>query len=432
MLFRRRTHLGLAILFVFCTISGSAASLGPKPGDVYKEFYLNTGGGKGWRVTDPTCKRADAQKFLPNPIHDLTVSDLTDAIRAEVVIDRWGGHPNTRDKQIRFNNNAWIMLPELTTTPTSSIKYYSQDNPMAAVPLSHLQVGVNKVEGTCYSFGWGQWGMFAVMVRVYYDPSKKAHVTGSITSPSANGSMPNNPVIAVQTANNPSVKKVDVLGYYRDYDYDGDGFYQEWVEHWRQPVKDGTAVLAQHIGSDTAAPFQVTWNTDWLPDQDPGSVKLAARIQNTSDVFYVTNEVTGLSFNRNFAVRMYTATNVPEEFGVRNNPNNVKSCTVNIPSTEKLNLATAAKIYLRTWNGLDSHHQQPFKINTWSSPIGGLSHFYKLSEWAVPISALKNGNNTVSFSSSFPDHALEILWPGPAILIKTSQESAARTGRMYK
>jgi len=92
--------------------------LGPKPGDVYREYSVHSGGGFDWRMTDPNAKSPGAQEFLPNPILNLNVLDLRGAIRAEAVLDRWGGNAGTKQKMIRFNSNGWITIPELATTPT--------------------------------------------------------------------------------------------------------------------------------------------------------------------------------------------------------------------------------------------------------------------------------------------------------------------------
>jgi hypothetical protein len=93
------------------------AVLGPKPGDVYREYAIHNGGNFDWRVTDPRAKHEGAKTFLPNPVLTINVRDLKGAIRAEAVLDRWGGHAGTKDKLIRLNDNEWITLPELTTTP---------------------------------------------------------------------------------------------------------------------------------------------------------------------------------------------------------------------------------------------------------------------------------------------------------------------------
>ncbi len=139
------TRTILIVFFIF-TFMGFAQT-GPQPGDVYKEFgRVMTG--NDWRVTDPNATAPGADAFLPNPILNLTVADLQGAVRAELVIDLWGGHPGTTGKKFRFNGNNWITISELTTTPTAGYAYMNQWNPVVNVPLTNLIQGVNTLEGT--------------------------------------------------------------------------------------------------------------------------------------------------------------------------------------------------------------------------------------------------------------------------------------------
>lgn len=109
---------------------------GPQPGEVYREYAVHNGGNRDWRVTDPQARAPGAHEFLPNPVLELEIGDLQHAVRAEALLDRWGGHLRTTDKRIRFNGNAWLRVPELTTTPGGRAEYYySQDNPVLDVPL---------------------------------------------------------------------------------------------------------------------------------------------------------------------------------------------------------------------------------------------------------------------------------------------------------
>ena len=173
-----------------------------------------------WRVTDPNVNLTtypDAAPFLPNPVISFTIGDLQGATRAEVVIDFWEGHEGTSGKKFRFNEKTWITIPKPVGT-----KYVQQVNPLIDVPLSHLVQGNNRLEGTsgANSWGWGQWGWYGVVVRVYYN-SDKSHSEGQITSPAPNATLGENPVVAASTSG--SVSRVDFLAWYDGYDTDGDG-----------------------------------------------------------------------------------------------------------------------------------------------------------------------------------------------------------------
>jgi hypothetical protein len=64
------------------------------------------------------------------------------------------------------------------------------------------------------------------------------------------------------------------------------------------------------------------------------------------------------------------------------------------------------------------------KVNSWVGKVGGRGHDYSYYQQAVPVSALKRGENEVSYFADTVDgegnqhHCLEILWPGPAIAVQ--------------
>ena len=269
---------------------------GPQPGDVYKEFAAVTSPNSGelWRVTDPGINLSvypQAAPFLPNPQVPLGIDDLAGATRAEVMITMWGGHIGTVGKKIKFNGNSWITIPEANTEngiPSGSQGecYLTQYNLTLDVPLAHLQTGTNYYEGTnagqtCYGFGWGQFGWYGVIVRVYYDPATKPHATGVISTVGNAGTFGDNPTVGA-TITNGTADRVDFLAWYDGYDTDGDGIYQEYHHDYHIGDTETDMNIKNHVGTAYAAPFQVTWNTTWVPDQQAGGVKLLARIRSTS------------------------------------------------------------------------------------------------------------------------------------------------------
>ena len=85
----------------------------PQPGEVFRDTRLSNGG-ETYRVTDLNATHPDSGEH-PNTIYDLNVPDLVGAVRAELIIDHWGGHLGTGDKSIRLNGNEWIDLPDLAS-----------------------------------------------------------------------------------------------------------------------------------------------------------------------------------------------------------------------------------------------------------------------------------------------------------------------------
>lgn len=413
---------------------------GPAPGDVYREYsrVMQPSSGELWRVTDPnvnTTTYPAAAGFLPNPSISLSVGDLQGATRAEATMALWGGHISTYGKQVRFNGNAWINLPELDTSngiPAGheGFNYIGQYMVTVPVPLSNLVEGVNYFEGTNagqvsgpvgYGFGWGQHGWYGMMIRVYYG-SGKAHATGQITSPAQGGTMNESPTIAVSTSG--SVDRVDVLAYYDGYDTDGDGKYVEYHHDYHLVGTDTEMGIRNHVGTATSSPFSVVWDTKWVPDQAAGSMKLLARIRNTDGVWYVSPEVTNLSLARTGkSVRIYKPLDTGERAWARGDLDVVR-IHMNIPTAPALSDATDAVYHNRTWNGLDSvrepgetHYR---RLNSWDDPgeYGG-NHYFSYDLRSVPTGQLRTGSNEFSFySQTVAHHGMEIIWPGPALQVE--------------
>ncbi|MBN2289245.1 MAG: T9SS type A sorting domain-containing protein [Candidatus Glassbacteria bacterium] len=413
--FSRRLRIVFPPLFAGLLLwSAPLPGLGPEPGDVYREYTKSLKVGDNWRVTDPKAGAAGAKEFLPNPVLNIRIDDLEGALRAEAEIDRWGGHPGTSNKRVRFNGNDWIKLPELTTTPQGQNPncYMHQDNPVFEVPLEHLVEGANTFEGTCgaqscFSFDWGQWGWYSMILRVYYD-STKAHPRGRITSPAAGEWIGENPSIAAEASSDAGVARVQFQAFFEAYDFDGDGIYLQWQRRY-----SGT-FLNTLLGGVDNEPYRVTWDTKWVPDQQPGAVKVLARIRDNNGYWFVTDAVENLSLVRDTtSVKLYPARSVPRKFWVR--ANQKMYCRINIPETEPLGLATAVSLHLRTWNGIGER----FELNgDYSDGIEGDNHSFKYSIRQVPLSALVYGDNRVSFQSSTEQHGVEILWPGPGLIVR--------------
>ncbi|MCO8122075.1 hypothetical protein NHH03_10025 [Stieleria sp. TO1_6] len=415
-------------------------AMGPEPGDLYREFAKHNGGNRDWRVTDKEAvKKFDAAKeHLPNARLEIQIDDLQHAVRAEALFDRWGGHRGTINKRIRFNDNAWINVPEIESVPAGirAEQLMYQDNPIVAIPLQDLREGVNIFDADCDEqggFGWGQWGLYSLVVRIYYDPVKKGEkqrMSGRITSPAPGAALGENPTVQIQADATMGVSRIDVLASYDGYDEDGDGVYDGYHESHFQLVSGQPNELRDHVGTLWQQPYQTTWDTHWVPDQRPGAVALVARIQDSRGYWTVTEPVTGLSLVRpDVSVKLYRAEDVPEDFSVR--ADETQSCTFTIPSTDPIASASEAILHLRTWHGWDGHHD-PIRINNHELAIGGKNHFYDYDRLPLPVESLKSGTNTFAMHSTTEHHMLEVLWPGPAIAVRMPRPAVSIQQDLYQ
>ncbi len=424
--FANAAFLSCPLLALLSGHSSLLAQSRPQPGDLYREFSRHNGGDRDWRVTDKDAViRFDrAQDHLPNSRIELIIEDLEHAVRAEALIDRWGGHRGTINKRLRFNNHDWITVPELSAVPEGirPEMLMFQDNPVVAVPLEHLHEGSNVFEADCDEdggFGWGQWGLYSLVLRIYYDPAAKGEefaITGSIDSPVSGQSIQDGPTIKVSADAPMGVARIDVLASYDGYDEDGDGVHDGWHESHFQLVRGEANELRDHVGSLWKKPYKLAWDTRWVPDQEPGGITMVARIQDSRGYWSVTEPVTDLTLvRRDTSVKLYRSRDVPEDFAVR--VGETKECFFHIPDSEPLASATEAAVHLRTWHGWDGHHE-PIRINEHEMPVDGKNHFYDYDLLAFPPSALHHGKNVFAIHSKTEHHMLEVLWPGPAIAVR--------------
>lgn len=414
-------NVSSAVDQIFHTDLEPALSSGPGAGDVYREIRLPIGQVRDdWRVTDPAALNPGAAAFLPNPVLELPVPALAGAVRAELIIDRWGGHPGTSNKRIRLNGASWLHLPEpagITGAPAECYMY--QDNLMIEIPLDQLQDGSVTLEGTadnqvCNSFNWGQWGWYGAIMRIYYDGSV-AHPTGAILTPTVGSTITDAVDITVDAAGAVSaVAAVEVLAWYDGYDIDGDGIFAEWQGEYRGDKRASAVATRGIVGSDDTAPYEMTWDVTWIPDQQPGTVALQARIRDQDGVWYVTDFVTGLSLDHlDRQVKQYRLVDVPRAFWVRGGQ--AKTATFEIPAQDDLALATAARLTASTWNGSDTG---VIDVNgLWSVTSFGANHFHAHNEFGLAVGALVPGVNEVTISATSFDHGMEMMWPGPVVTV---------------
>lgn len=409
----------LSFLLLLCLMAVNAfAQQGPRPGDIYREYAINLKTGDNWRVTDPNASNPGAAEFLPNPLLSIQIDDLDKAVRAEVLIDIWGGHPGTSGKQFRFNSNSWIDIPRVPTLAISSQCYMKQYNVVLDLPLEFLQEGENTFEGTsgkqvCGNFNWGQWGWYVMMVRVYYQ-SDKVHYTGQISQPVSGDTIADDPSIQVAVADSGSVSSIQILGHYYGYDEDGDGYYKDWHRAYHGEE------IAGHIGTITDSTFQQTWNTRYIPDQEAGAISLLARIQDTSGIWFVSDVVNNISLKRpdSLKVLMHKPYDVPVSFWVRNGQ--TKQCYINVNDPGQ---AMEAILYHRTWNAGDDEVaggsiEKPLRVNGQAYKCYGKNHFFAQSGVQIATGDLVPGPNKIAYASTTVHHGIEILWPGPALMIR--------------
>ena len=107
------------------------------------------------------------------------------------------------------------------------------------------------------------------------------------------------------------VESVEYIGYYEDYDLDGDGKPAGWHYTIENGKWDGI------IDKEYLPPYKAAWDNFWVPQQD-GIIKIVAKINSKSGISYLTQPIEYKGLKQiNSVVKMYNTEKVGEYFGAR-------------------------------------------------------------------------------------------------------------------
>ena len=410
-------------IFTLCLVSviiQSAAQ--PNPGDVFREYYWynkNGDAGQALRVGG----KLDYGGRNITLSHDF---DLENAIKAEVIIEKIQCHDGTLGLSISINENDWIPVPEPDSIPAPKDQYQHHFYPVIELPLSILKSGTGNVfkmkVSEFHAWDWPQNLINGVHFRIYYDAAKKGHPTGEIRTPLSGSKIGENVTLeAVGTSPNGDINQVDFIGLYEDVNFEGDGIYYQWHYHYYH------GKIMNHIGSATESPFQVSWNTYWVPDQDE-PIQIAARIIDQTGMIYMTEAVSGLELDREgvsvelckpYSVSKLWVTrkyNKSEYFDINGDTGNMVS----------------AQLVWSSWspgymNGIYVNNVRIFDKE------GPLYQYYAHRVPVDSLHVLKSGKNYLMTGQSLAVngqtvHGMEVNWPGIMVLIRYEGLEPSKVG----
>jgi hypothetical protein len=402
------------LAFIVLALMSSLTWAEPRSGDVFREYKWRPDG-KWQRVTGPDATAEGAKEFLPNSVNSVRIDDLDGAVKVEAYIEMLLCHAGTVGKKMRINANPWMPIPESSLIPgkagqgSPNSEYQYMRYLCLRIPMEFVQQGNNTFEFTCCrgtSLGgwWPQWILYGVTFRVYYD-SSKPHPIGNITEPSSGSTIGESPVLHADATGPHPIKQVDFIGFYEDFNWEGDGDYRQW--HYRYLYNE----IKSHIGTAAAEPYKVTWDNAWIPTRDR-PIKIMARIVDAAGMCYMTPAVDNIRLVRDKTVRMYKPYNVPKEWSTR--VGNTHKCKTDV--NDDLSNAVAAKIIMATWNGVaaDQIGMNDKKVVT----KVGKDHDLSYDEFDVPLDLIKPGTNTLYTHSSTTHHGIEVQWPGMVLFIR--------------
>jgi hypothetical protein len=411
----------LFMCFLFCA---SLIYADPQPGDVFREYtWWNTNGDAGGALrvggregtTNWNTKIVNGywETVWLDPGHDI---DLEHAIKAEVNLEKILCHDGTRGLSFQINDGDWIVVPEADNIPTPQHQYQHHIYPNVKIPLDILNQGTNnkfKIRVSAeHTWNWPQNLIYGFHIRVYYDPANKAHPAGAFTS-IQNGDVLGKNVNLEIEASSPygDIAQVDFIGLYEDINWEGDGVYRQWHYHFFH------GGITHHIGSDMSAPFNKTWQTDWLPDQAE-AMQIAARVKDETGIITFIEPVKELSLDRrDFSVELCKPYNVPQKWVTRSGEK-----TENVRIQGDLSQAVAYQLCWASWspgymNGLYVNDKKVFDKE--GPDYQYYSHRVQIENPAALVAGvnkIKTGKTPLYDGQMV--HGMEVEWPGIMLLVK--------------
>jgi hypothetical protein len=343
--------------------------------------------------------------------------DLFGLQGAEMYLEVWGGHPKTANKRLFLNGKQEYAIADHGCEAGHCVYTY----PIVPLEVAQLVTGNNAVQFAC-DRGETFWGHFIVdetAIRCYLKPDHPDLVERGLQEFSAQVSLGSDAKILGEEVSirlsypklqEGEIESVEYFGRYHGFDDDGDGVTNDWhgYMHDRQYV--------HHIGKAASAPFGMTWVTRMVPGQE-GPIALQALVHLKEGLNYWTPILDGLALAEGRRrVQMYTCSDMPIPFWSR--ASQVREATIQLP--QELSDVESARLMVKVWDGGEGSVKEPFRINghAYSITSGRAIHDVVHTDIEVDRAHLKPGANRVTLLSDTEHHGIEVLLPGPCLVVR--------------
>ena len=343
--------------------------------------------------------------------------DLFELQGAELYLEVWGGHPGTANKRFILNGKQIYPLGD----DGSEEKNCAYSYPVIPLKVEHLVSGQNAFQFAC-DRGKTFWGHFIIdeaAVRCYLKPSHPDLIKNNLQDFEARvqlqpavSTLPDkvNLSLSYPERYEKSIIAVEYFGRYEGFDDNGNKVDNDWhgYTHDRKYIN--------HIGKTTPPPYSLTWNTSMIPSQ-AGPIAIKALVHLKGGFHYWTEALDGLVFPayRN-NVELYKCDSLPKPFWSR--ASKTITAKINLPLSPAN--AQSARLMVRIWDGGEGTVTEHFKINghPYSITSGKANHDLVFTNVDVDVKHLKFGENTLTLLSDTEHHGIEVLLPGPCLLLR--------------
>lgn len=385
---------------------------GSRDAGVYREYWsISRRQGDGattHRVNSPdtaTGRFKDRPEAKADGTLRITVEEDPATLRHAVLyLELWGGHPGTARKTVSLNGHPPVPIPEVGAAEKNCTYSY----PEIRFPAAQLVRGENLFRFSCErgSTFWGHFLFEIACLRVYPERSPLGPFAAAVDAESSGEEVR----LALGTATPDRIASVEYLGRYHGYDENGDGRWDDWHGF----TKEGRSQAV--LGTSTRPPFAVTWDRSMLPDPAAAEIRARIRFKGAPDLVCLTRAVLLPAPERAALVRLERSEELPRPFWSR--ASRPRSCTIVLDGDP--GRIERAELHVAIWDGGKGSTPDPFTINGHPLPVAG-EGAHDLLYRAVPVDPawLRRGPNEIRVLSDTKHHGIEVLLPGPALILRT-------------
>lgn len=371
-----------------------------------------------FEVVDPgalVLRKVDERRYRNATQPRVVTLDLDGAVDAELWLEYCNVHVGTTGW---FGVNTVTELTELprpvgTPLPPEHYNFAMSGGRPVPLELADLREGENafyfvagpQVYG---GFGFGCYWVYDFTVRLYYERGDE-HPAVRWINVKDGDVLTDDPMLEVAAIPGASpIRRVDLFALYEGFNVSGSGLAREW--HGQRYY--GTPRF--HVGSAVSPPWEITWDTEWVPDQDK-PMRLVAVVADEAGWQAVSPVVENLSLRRGRRrVRMVKASEVPEQFAVKGGQ--TKECVLQVPELPS-RVTRAALMFSSMW--ADDTVGGLFLNSVKVADRFGKHHDRWVDTLEIDPGLVHEGRNVFSITSDERAHGPEIDWPGPVLMLET-------------
>jgi hypothetical protein len=343
--------------------------------------------------------------------------DIPCLTSAGLYMELWGGHPGLGRKRFSFNGRRWNEIPD-TGTEANQCAYIYPTVPFRAADLVD---GVNSLQFTA-DRGTTFWGHYIVDNAAVRTGLADGHEdVGKLKL----GSRRPRVVLEGSTAAlgdsvrlrleadaglRQAIETVDYYAFYDGYDDNGSGSGRSWHGYTLNRIPRG------HVGTSQQWPFVVAWDTRMIPTQDaPMEIKAMVRFLN--GICYETEVLGGCAFPEDRPeTRLCGCASMPHPFWTR--AGQPQEASIEVPLDPRR--IEKALLLARIWDGGEGNVADAFTLNGTAYGITSrfAVHDLVFSRQEVDAGRLRMGANAVRVLSDTEHHGIEVVLPGPALIVR--------------